>query len=328
MWCSYLTGNTWGTARLTVTTFVSHMKIVVKHSIINQAKIILLLQYHLILFSRCHLPHSFFARIFELWYFSIFPSTGSWYIDPHFLHVGTSWRWVVSFTPRPPYTKGSCPRCPLGTSFAGPQSRCQQCVDMRVLMYPASKCGPSALQPYTDWTMPAPLFQILPTLNTCLTCQKFANVILTSAYAKDNTPMSEMTNGDCERGVRKKRNCFCLCAFKLRFCEWLEGMSLIYWYDVTKGSVISITSHSYVIATSFVHSMFHTLRCLWLDDLFNWTLPSSADFLVTLPCNLLRVINVLLSLSTLNSIPLPIDRNNNGHRILKMEAIFFPKHRL
>jgi hypothetical protein len=28
---------------------------------------------------------------------------GSWCIDPHFLDLGTGWRWVVSFTPRPLY---------------------------------------------------------------------------------------------------------------------------------------------------------------------------------------------------------------------------------
>jgi hypothetical protein len=31
---------------------------------------------------------------------------GSGCIDPHFLDLGTSWRWVVSFTPRPLYPRG------------------------------------------------------------------------------------------------------------------------------------------------------------------------------------------------------------------------------
>jgi hypothetical protein len=34
-------------------------------------------------------------------------------IDPHFLDLGTSWRWVVSFTPRPLYPRGKSLRYPL-----------------------------------------------------------------------------------------------------------------------------------------------------------------------------------------------------------------------
>jgi hypothetical protein len=39
--------------------------------------------------------------------------TEEWCIDPHFLDLGTSWRWVVSFTPRPLYPYGKSPRYPL-----------------------------------------------------------------------------------------------------------------------------------------------------------------------------------------------------------------------
>jgi hypothetical protein len=31
---------------------------------------------------------------------------GSRCIDPHFIDLGTSWRWVVNFTPRPLYLRG------------------------------------------------------------------------------------------------------------------------------------------------------------------------------------------------------------------------------
>jgi hypothetical protein len=34
---------------------------------------------------------------------------GSGCIDPHFLDLGTSWRWVVNFTPRPPYPRERAP---------------------------------------------------------------------------------------------------------------------------------------------------------------------------------------------------------------------------
>jgi hypothetical protein len=44
-------------------------------------------------------------------------------IDPHFLHLGTSWRWVVKFTPRPLYPRGKSPRYPLDRRLGGLQSR-------------------------------------------------------------------------------------------------------------------------------------------------------------------------------------------------------------
>jgi hypothetical protein len=40
---------------------------------------------------------------------------GSGCIDPHFLDLGASWRWVVSFTPRPLYRWGRS----LGTNWIG-----------------------------------------------------------------------------------------------------------------------------------------------------------------------------------------------------------------
>jgi hypothetical protein len=44
-------------------------------------------------------------------------------IDPHFLDLGTSWRWVVNFTPRPLYPRGKCAWYPLYRRLGGPQ-RC------------------------------------------------------------------------------------------------------------------------------------------------------------------------------------------------------------
>jgi hypothetical protein len=47
---------------------------------------------------------------------------GSGCIDPHFPDLGTSWRWVVSFTPRPFYHQGK-PRYLLDRRLGWPQSR-------------------------------------------------------------------------------------------------------------------------------------------------------------------------------------------------------------
>jgi hypothetical protein len=48
---------------------------------------------------------------------------GSWRIDPYFLDLGTSWRWVVSFVPRPLYPQGKSPRYSLDRRLGGSQSR-------------------------------------------------------------------------------------------------------------------------------------------------------------------------------------------------------------
>jgi hypothetical protein len=48
---------------------------------------------------------------------------GSGRIDPRFLDLGTSWRWVVSFTPRPLYPRGKSPRYPFERRLGGPQSQ-------------------------------------------------------------------------------------------------------------------------------------------------------------------------------------------------------------
>jgi hypothetical protein len=44
-------------------------------------------------------------------------------IDPRILDLGTSWRWVVSFTFRPLYSRGKSPRYLLDMRLAGPQSQ-------------------------------------------------------------------------------------------------------------------------------------------------------------------------------------------------------------
>jgi hypothetical protein len=48
---------------------------------------------------------------------------GSGYIDPCFLDLGTSWRWVVSFTARSLDLRGNSPRYQLARRLRGPQSR-------------------------------------------------------------------------------------------------------------------------------------------------------------------------------------------------------------
>jgi hypothetical protein len=81
---------------------------------------------------------------------------GSGCIDPHFLDLGTSWRWVVSFTALPLY-----PRYPFYRRLDGPQSRSGRYGEVKIF-YPTGTRTPtpSIVQPvasrYTDWAIPAP----------------------------------------------------------------------------------------------------------------------------------------------------------------------------
>jgi hypothetical protein len=58
---------------------------------------------------------------------------GSEYIDQHFLHLGTSWRWVVSFTSLPLYPRGKSPRYPLDRRLEGLQNRSGRRAEEKIL---------------------------------------------------------------------------------------------------------------------------------------------------------------------------------------------------
>jgi hypothetical protein len=58
---------------------------------------------------------------------------GSGCIDPNFLDLGTSWRWVVSFTLRSLYPMGKSPRYPLNRRLGGPQSRSGRHGEVKIL---------------------------------------------------------------------------------------------------------------------------------------------------------------------------------------------------
>jgi hypothetical protein len=52
---------------------------------------------------------------------------GEWRYSSAFLDLGTKWRGVVSFTPRPLYPRGKNPLHPLHRRLSGPQSRTGRC---------------------------------------------------------------------------------------------------------------------------------------------------------------------------------------------------------
>jgi hypothetical protein len=44
---------------------------------------------------------------------------GTGNIPSRILNLGTSWRWMVSFTPQSPYSREMNPRCPLDKGLGG-----------------------------------------------------------------------------------------------------------------------------------------------------------------------------------------------------------------
>jgi hypothetical protein len=86
-------------------------------------------------------------------------------IDPHFLDFGTSWRCVVSFTPRPLYPRDKSLRYPLDRRLGGPHSRFGRHKEEKYSSaYRDSNSDPLVVQPvvsrYTDYGIPARPYSI------------------------------------------------------------------------------------------------------------------------------------------------------------------------
>jgi hypothetical protein len=79
-----------------------------------------------------------------------------WMYSATILVLGTRWRWVVSFTPRPLYSRGKSPRYPLDRRLDGPQSRYGRCGGEKFLDLTENRTStPRSSNPqpshYTDW---------------------------------------------------------------------------------------------------------------------------------------------------------------------------------
>jgi hypothetical protein len=85
---------------------------------------------------------------------------GSGCIDPHFLDLSTSWRWVVSFTSQLLYLRGKSPRYPLDRRLGGPRNQSGCCEEEKILDPTSTwKSNPSVVQtvasPYTVCAIPS-----------------------------------------------------------------------------------------------------------------------------------------------------------------------------
>jgi hypothetical protein len=81
---------------------------------------------------------------------------GEWMHSSTHFDLGITWRWVVSFTPRPLYPKGKIPWYPLDRRLCGPQSRSGRSGEEKIPI-PRQESNPRTpvVQPvtqrYTDW---------------------------------------------------------------------------------------------------------------------------------------------------------------------------------
>jgi hypothetical protein len=83
---------------------------------------------------------------------------GSGCIDPHFLDLGTSWRRMVSFTPRPLNPRGKSPRYHWIRGWVDPRAGLDDVEKRKFLTLPGIEIRPPGLAAvasrYTDWAIP------------------------------------------------------------------------------------------------------------------------------------------------------------------------------
>jgi hypothetical protein len=75
---------------------------------------------------------------------------GSGCIDPRFLDLSTSWRWVVSFMPQPLYPPGKEPPYPLDNRLGGPLASLDDVHKRKFLTLPGLKLWPLGCQAHSQ----------------------------------------------------------------------------------------------------------------------------------------------------------------------------------
>jgi hypothetical protein len=96
---------------------------------------------------------------------------GTGCIDPHFLDLGTSWRWVVSFPPLPLYPRERAPGTHFIGGWADPRAGLDDMEQWKFFTLPGLELPPPMdVQPvaslYTDWAIPAPPGHYLEPITT------------------------------------------------------------------------------------------------------------------------------------------------------------------
>jgi hypothetical protein len=80
------------------------------------------------------------------------------YIDPHFLGLGASLRWVISFMPLPLYRRGKCPGIHWIGGWVGPRAGLDDVEKGKFLTLQVLELRPLVVQPvanrYTDYAIP------------------------------------------------------------------------------------------------------------------------------------------------------------------------------
>jgi hypothetical protein len=109
-------------------------------------------------------------------------------IAPRILDLGTRWRWVVSFTPRPLYPQGKRLRYPLDMRLGGPQSRSghdgeETIPSPRWESNPKTPIVQPVAQRYTDWDITTALLWLNHPNNIWWSVQVMKLLIMQSSPA-------------------------------------------------------------------------------------------------------------------------------------------------
>jgi hypothetical protein len=123
---------------------------------------------------------------------------GSGCIDPHFPDLGTNWRWMVNFTPRPLYPQERAP----GIHWIGGRVNSGAGLDdvekRNFLTLSGLEFRPLVVQPvasrYTDWAIPAPCVSATLTIKILRFSHSLYLRILYGSQEKIRTNISKLVS--------------------------------------------------------------------------------------------------------------------------------------
>jgi hypothetical protein len=121
---------------------------------------------------------------------------GSGGIASHILELGTRWRWVVSFIPRPLYPRERAPGNHWIGGWVGPRAVLNTAMVKRTI--PSQESTPivhTVAQRYTDWAIPALYSKVSNTwFQNPILSRPHSCTHLRSSYDHDNEPSNSMNN--------------------------------------------------------------------------------------------------------------------------------------
>jgi hypothetical protein len=98
---------------------------------------------------------------------------GRGYINPNFLDLGTGWRWVVNFTPRPLYPRGNSPGAHWIGGWVDLKAGLDDLEKRKFLTLPGLELRPLDRPARSDYAIPAPHIYWVELI---IQCEESANI--------------------------------------------------------------------------------------------------------------------------------------------------------